>query len=87
MNIMGALNLRDTGSTLVREYETINSLNIARFFNAIRETYPITQKVHIILDGAGYYRSELVRDWAVVMNIELHYPKSEPDRTAVEGDE
>lgn len=73
LNIMGALNLNDIGSTVIREYDTIDSLNICRFFIAIRETYPITQKVHIILDGAGYHRAELVLGWAVVMNIELHY--------------
>lgn len=73
LNIMGALNLNDIGSTVIREYDTIDSLNICRFFIAIRETYPITLKVHIILDGAGYHRAELVQEWAIVMNIELHY--------------
>jgi transposase len=85
MNIMGALNLNDIGSTVVREYETINSENIARFFIAIRETYPITRKVHIILDGAGYHRSERVKEWAYVMNIELHYlPPYSPNLNPIE---
>lgn len=73
LNIMGALNLNDIGSTVVREYDSINSLNIARFFIAIRETYPIRKKVHIILDGAGYHRADLVKEWEYVMNIDLHY--------------
>ncbi len=48
---------------------TVSTVNhIAEFFIAIRETYPVSQKVHIILDGAGYHRSELVKDWAYVMN-------------------
>ncbi|EHP1714783.1 IS630 family transposase [Salmonella enterica subsp. enterica serovar Javiana] len=85
LNIMGALNLNDIGSTVIREYDTIDSLNICRFFIAIRETYPITQKVHIILDGAGYHRAELVLDWAVVMNIELHYlPPYSPNLNPIE---
>lgn len=85
LNIMGALNLNDIGSTVVREYDTINSLNIGKFFIAIRETYPITQKVHIILDGAGYHRSELVQEWAYVMNIELHYlPPYSPNLNPIE---
>lgn len=85
LNIMGALNLNDIGSTVIREYDTINSLNIGQFFIAIRETYPITQKVHIILDGAGYHRSELVNDWAYVMNIELHYlPPYSPNLNPIE---
>lgn len=70
---------------MVREYDTINSENIARFFIAIRETYPITQKVHIILDGAGYHRAELVKDWAEVMNIALHYlPPYSPNLNPIE---
>jgi hypothetical protein len=73
LNIMGALNLNDIGSTVVREYHSINSLNIARFFIAIRETYPVRKKVHIILDGAGYHRADLVKEWEYVMNIDLHY--------------
>ncbi|AYY05486.1 IS630 family transposase [Enterobacter roggenkampii] len=85
LNIMGALNLNDIGSTVIREYDTINSLNIVKFFIAIRETYPITQKVHIILDGAGYHRSELVQEWAYVMNIELHYlPPYSPNLNPIE---
>ncbi|EAY3717447.1 hypothetical protein FGS56_20895 [Salmonella enterica] len=53
LNIMGAMNLNDIGSTVIREYDTINSLSICQFFIAIREAYLITQKVHIIFDGAG----------------------------------
>lgn len=85
LNLMGALNLKDIGSTVIREYDTINSLNIGKFFIAIRETYPVKQRVHIILDGAGYHRSELVKDWAYVMNIELHYlPPYSPNLNPIE---
>ena len=31
------------------------------------------QTVHIVLDGAAYHRSEMVRNAAKVLNIELHY--------------
>ncbi|WP_445081516.1 IS630 family transposase, partial [Martelella alba] len=73
LNLMGALNLNDISRTVIREYDKINSHNIARFFIALRETYPIKQKVHIILDGAGYRRTEQVKTWAYLLNIELHY--------------
>ncbi|HCJ6522164.1 TPA: IS630 family transposase [Enterobacter cloacae] len=85
LNLMGALNLKDIGRTVIREYDTINAENIARFFIAIRETYPVMQKVHIILDGAGYHRSELVKEWAYVMNIELHWlPPYSPNLNPIE---
>lgn len=85
LNIMRALNLTDISKMIIREYDTLNAENIARFFIAIRETYPVGQKVHIILDGAGYHRSELVKDWAYVMNIELHYlPPYSPNLNPIE---
>lgn len=41
--------------------------------------------MHIILDGAGYHRAELVQDWAVVMNIELHWlPLYSPNLNPIE---
>lgn len=30
-------------------------------------------KTGVLTDGAPYHRASLVQDWAVVMNIELHY--------------
>lgn len=70
---IGALNLSDIGATIVHDYESINSETIVRFFCKLRESYPLAHKLHIILDGAGYHRSDLVRDAAFVLNIELHY--------------
>ncbi|STA62791.1 Transposase and inactivated derivatives [Citrobacter amalonaticus] len=73
LNIMGALNLNDISRTVIWEYDKINSHNIALFFIDVRETYPIKQKVHIILDGAEYHRTEQVKTWAYLLNIERHY--------------
>lgn len=73
LNMMGAINLTALDKTVIREYDKINSHNIARFFIAIRETYPIKQKVHVILDGARCHRAEQVKTWAYLLNMELHY--------------
>ena len=35
--------------------------------------YPPRKKIHLILDGAGYHRTERLKDCAHVYNIELHY--------------
>ncbi len=69
MNIIGALNLNDIARTVTREYQQINSETVCQFFIATRQTYPVSQKVHLILDGAPYLRTWLVQDWAFVMNI------------------
>ncbi len=51
----------------------MNSETIVRFFCKLRDSYPLIHKLHIILDGAGYHRCDLVKDVAFVLNIELHY--------------
>jgi transposase len=85
LNIIGALNLSDIGATIVHDYESINSESIVRFFCKLRESYPLAHKLHIILDGAGYHRSDLVKDAAFVLNIELHYlPPYSPNLNPIE---
>ncbi|PHM22657.1 IS630 family transposase, partial [Xenorhabdus innexi] len=82
---MGALNLHRIEETVIREYPTINAENVVLFFHAIRETYPFQQKVHIILDGAGYHRAELVKSAAQELNIQLHYlPPYSPNLNPIE---
>lgn len=45
----------------------------------------LEHKLHIILGGAGYHRSDLVRDAAFVLNIELHYlPPYSPNLNPIE---
>lgn len=85
LNIVGALNLADIEGTVVSEYDTIDSENIVRFFCKIRESYPLEHKVHLILDGAGYHRSQMVKNAAYVLNIELHYlPPYSPNLNPIE---
>ncbi len=76
----------DRAYPFICEYKTINEYNVSRFFNEIRKHYPdYHQKVHVILDGAGYHRSQLVKDWAEVVNITLHYlPPYSPNLNPVE---
>ncbi len=43
------------------------------------------QKVHLVLDGSAYHRSELVKNAAKVLNIELHYlPPYSPNLNPIE---
>lgn len=86
LNIVGALDLNDIGMTVFQEYQTIDELSIASFFNEIRIKHPdYRQKIHLIVDGAGYNKTDLVKDWAYVSNIELHYlPPYSPNLNAIE---
>ncbi len=38
-----------------------------------RSTAPRDKRIHLILDGAAYHRSNAVKDKAKELNIELHY--------------
>ena len=40
---------------------------------ALRERYAIMAMAHVILDGAAYHRSQLVKDSAFELNTQLHY--------------
>ncbi|WP_153043642.1 IS630 family transposase [Xenorhabdus sp. KK7.4] len=85
LNILGTLNLQRIGDTVIREYPRINAENIAYFFGALREIYPLSQKLHIILDEAGSPRAELVKEITYVLNIELHYlPPYSPNLNPIE---
>lgn len=74
VNLIGALSLKNISATITDTYETIDSESIVRFFWKLKkEHYPLEQAVHIVLDGATYHRSEMFRNAAKVLNIELHY--------------
>ncbi len=72
LNIISALNLLDIDATIIHDYKSINSETIVLFFCELRKSYPLAHKLHIILDSAKYHRSDLVKDVAFVLNIELH---------------
>ncbi len=58
LNIISVLPLQNIGATV----DTINSESIVRFFWKLKkEHYPLEQKVHLVLDGAAYHQSELVK--------------------------
>lgn len=85
MNIVGAINLNDIGGALIADYETINGKAIEDFLTKLRKKHPIEHQVHIILDRAGYHRSESLRERATALNIELHYlPAYSPNLNPIE---
>ena len=85
LNIVGALNLNDIGSTIIRRYETVNSEFIACFLSDIRKQTGSNTRIHLILDGAAYHRSSAVKEQAELLNIELHYlPPYSPNLNPIE---
>lgn len=84
MNITGAIDL-STMKVINSEFETINGENIVKFLGQIKTAYPKAKKVHVILDQAGYHKSDVVTDFASQNGIKLHYlPAYSPNLNPIE---
>ena len=83
-NIIGGIDFNDLN--VVTTYnDTVNSESIITFFKKLKETYTTATTLHIILDQAGYHRTEEVRKFAQENAIELHYlPPYSPNLNPIE---
>jgi transposase len=72
MNIAGVIDLSNM-KVIHQEYETINGENIVKFLGHVKSHYSQAKKIHLILDQAGYHRSEVVQMFAKEHWIRLHY--------------
>ena len=55
------------------------------FFNRLRENYPLSHKLHLILDGTGYHRIDMVKNAVHSLNVELDYlPPYSPNCNPIE---
>lgn len=85
LNIIGALNLKEIGSAIIRRYDTVNSEFIMDFLADVRTKNNNKIRIHMILDGAAYHRSKVVKEHAELLNIELHYlPPYSPNLNPIE---
>ena len=85
LNIIGALRLGHLADTVTAKYETINGESIIEFLGRVRAQYATSGNIHLILDGAGYHRAQVVKDKAKALNILLHYlPPYSPNLNPIE---
>jgi len=85
LNLVGAINLNDLAGAYVRRYDKVNGETIQDFFTKLRASNRSDKRIHIILDGAGYHRSQDVKDKAHELDIELHYlPPYSPNLNPIE---
>ena len=84
MNIAGALHL-PTLDVIQENFDTINGTNINALLGKVRETYKNAPNIHIILDQAGYHKSDEVKQFAEKNNIKLHFlPAYSPNLNPIE---
>ena len=86
INIVGAIELGHLENAVIKEYEkTVNGESIVDFLNKVRKSYLESGKIKLILDGAGYHRSDIVKKEAEKLNVELIYlPPYSPNLNPIE---
>jgi len=63
----------------------VNSEAIVNFFHPVRESYHDSGTIKLVLDGAGYHRSDFVEKEAKRLNIDLIYlPPYSPNLNPIE---
>ena len=86
INVVGAIELGHLGNAVIKQYEkTVNGEAIVDFLNRVRESYPESGTIKLVLDGAGYHRSDIVKNEAEKLNIALIYlPPYSPNLNPIE---
>ena len=85
LNLVGGIELGKLSEAVIRQYDTVNGEAIMDFFEQLKRQYGECSTLHVILDGAGYHRSEEVKEKAKGLNIELHYlPPYSPHLNPIE---
>jgi transposase len=85
LNIIGAIQLEHLSETITEQYQTINGDSIIDFMNKLREQYSANKKLHLIVDQAGYHKSQAVKNEAEKLNINLVYlPAYSPNLNPIE---
>lgn len=84
LNFIGGICLN--GHRIICEnVDKVNSDSIKMYLGKVRDRYPGKNKIHIILDNAGYHRAEEVKNYAKILSIELHYlPPYSPNLNPIE---
>ena len=84
VNIQGAVNL-DTHELLSTVHETLNKQSTIDLLKKISKKHKSCDKVHVIVDNAGYYHADLVKEYLRNSNVNLVFlPPYSPNLSLVE---
>lgn len=84
LNILGAINL-ETMRFEYKDFETINGAATIKFFAKLENAYPKAARIDLILDNAGYNKSEEVISFLKSSRIKVHFlPPRSPNLNAIE---
>jgi transposase len=84
VNLMGVLNL-ETMRFGYKEFDTINGEAAVTFLKEVEKMYPDHQRIHLILDQAGYHTAQETRDFLKTSQIKVYYlPPRSPNLNPIE---
>jgi len=84
LNFIGGICL-DDHRIVYENTEKVNAESINVFLKKLRSKHPGKNKIHAILDNAGYHKSEEVKNYAKLLSIELHFlPPYSPNLNPIE---
>jgi len=83
-NICGALDA-ETHEMIVQEHVTLNAENTIKFFKLLERKNPNAKNIYIILDNAGYYKGEKIREYLKTSRVKLVFlPPYAPNLNLIE---
>lgn len=84
VNISGVLDA-DTHEVLVQEHQRLNAETTIEFFKFIERRNPNSRKIYIVLDNAGYYKGEKIKEFLRSSKIHILFlPPYAPNLNLIE---
>lgn len=84
INLIGAIDL-NTHHIEYRQVEWVNKESLKAFAEQLCNAYPNASAIHLILDNAGYHRSEEFLKFIATTKIKIHYlPPYSPNLNPIE---
>ena len=84
LNIIGAINLEDMKFEY-QDFKTINGAATIEFFTKLENAYPKSARIDLILDNAGYNKSQEVVNFLKSSRVHVHFlPPRSPNLNAIE---
>jgi transposase len=84
VNIIGAINL-NTHSVEYCKVDWVNTESLKAFVTQICAAYPSASGIHLILDNAGYHKSEEFLKFVSTTKVKIHYlPPYSPNLNPIE---
>ena len=84
VNISGVLDA-DTHEVFIREHQRLNAETTIDFFKFIERRNPQSKNIYLILDNAGYYKGEKIKEYLETSKIQILFlPPYAPNLNLIE---